>query len=236
MQTLPRIPEPELMDDAEEAEAYAAADFAATDQAMVERFLALFGAAGPRIIDLGCGPGNIGFRLAQQCPTAAVLGIDGAGAMLAVAERRRIADPLLADRLALQRAVLPLDAAALSALQALPERFAPPYHALVSNSLLHHLHDPQVLWRTLRQLGAPGAAVHIRDLRRPGSLAAIENLRARHLPADAPAVLARDYIASLHAAFTPAEVECQLRVAGLEALQVAPLDDRYLEVWGRLPS
>ena len=44
-----------------------------------------------------------------------------------------------------------------------------------------------------------------------------------------------DYEASLHAAFTVAEVRQQLADAGLDAqLQVAELDDRYLEVWGRL--
>jgi trans-aconitate methyltransferase len=41
-----------------------------------------------RIADLGCGPGNITFRLAEHCPDASILGIDGAAAMLAIAEQR----------------------------------------------------------------------------------------------------------------------------------------------------
>jgi hypothetical protein len=62
----------------------------------------------------------------------------------------------------------------------------------------------------------------------------VEALVQRHA-ADAPPVLQRDYRASLHAAFTPEEVRGQLRAAGLAgSLQVAPTDDRYLEVWGRL--
>ena len=53
--------------------------------------------------------------------------------------------------------------------------------------------------------------------------------------ADAPPVLQHDYLASLHAAFTPVEVEGQLRAAGLASqLRVAAVEDRYLEVWGRL--
>lgn len=239
MDSLPRLPEPELMDDVQEAEAYAAADFSTSDAAMVERFASLFGRgeAGPeRIVDLGCGPGNIAFRLVASCPTASVLGLDGAAAMLAVAERRRLTESSLAPRLALRRALLPLDAAALSELRRLPPAFAPPYDALVSNSLLHHLHDPQGLWLSLRQLGGPGAAVLLRDLRRPASLEVLESLLERYLPSTAPAVLARDYRASLQAAFTPAEVEAQLAVAGLETLQVAACSDRHLEVWGRLPS
>ena len=48
-------------------------------------------------------------------------------------------------------------------------------------------------------------------------------------------MLQHDYLASLHAAFTPTEVAQQLEQAGLaDQLQVAPLEDRYLEVWGRL--
>jgi len=48
-------------------------------------------------------------------------------------------------------------------------------------------------------------------------------------------VLRHDYLASLHAAFTAAEVRLQLQHAGLDqALQVNEVDDRYLEVWGHL--
>ena len=43
------------------------------------------------------------------------------------------------------------------------------YDLLLSNSLLHHLHDPQVLWRSLPVLGRPGAIVLIMDLMRPAS-------------------------------------------------------------------
>jgi len=105
--------------------------------------------------------------------------------------------------------------------------------AVLSNSLLHHLHDPQVLWRSLRLCGAPGTRVYIKDLRRPATPEAAEQLRERYL-FDAPEVLQQDYLASLHAAFRVEEVREQLQQAGLSCLQVAPLDDRYLEVWGEL--
>jgi SAM-dependent methyltransferase len=146
--------------------------------------------------------------------------------MLARAEaelRRRSAQhPALAQRLRFRLSRLPDPA--------LPGGFS----AVVSNSLLHHLPDPAVLWAALPQLGAPGARIYVKDLRRPADAQAAQALLRRHA-AEAPAVLQRDYLASLHAAFTPAEVEGQLRAAGLLAqLQVAPLDDRYLEVWGRL--
>ena len=223
-----RVPEPELMDGAEQAAAYAAADFSASDGAVITRLGELFpGGLGSQLVDLGCGPGNISFRLAELRPAPAqVLAIDGAPAMLALAarelERRRLAQPELPRRLLFRLSCLPDPA--------LPGGFS----AVVSNSLLHHLYDPAVLWGAVRQLAAPDACIYVKDLRRPADAAAVEALVQRHA-ADAPPVLQRDYRASLHAAFTPEEVRGQLRAAGLAgSLQVAPTDDRYLEVWGRL--
>ena len=230
-----RTVEPELMDDPLQVLAYAQADFRASDQALVDRLVEIFGESlgdgpGPRLVDLGCGPGNISFLLAERFPQASVLGLDGAAAMLEVAEReladRGLADGDLAKRLGFAQVLLGPESLPFGG-----------FTAVVSNSLLHHLHDPQALWRHLRPLAAPGAAIYIKDLRRPATPEAALALQQRHL-ASAPPVLQRDYLASLHAAFEPAEVEAQLRLAGLpmgkQGLQVAALDDRYLEVWGRL--
>ena len=222
-----RIPEPELMDEAGQVLAYAQADFAASDAAMVERLAQLCADdPGMALLDLGCGPGNISLRLAARWPTAKVLGLDGAPMMLAVArERLAGAPPGLADRLRFEQALLPL--AAAGELEA-------HFSAVVCNSLLHHLHYPAVLWQSVAQLAAPGAFVYVQDLRRPVSAEAVEALVATEM-ASAPEVLRRDYRASLHAAFTVVEVREQLGHAGLAAqLQVAPLQERYLEVWGRL--
>jgi trans-aconitate 2-methyltransferase len=215
------------MEGAEQAQAYAEADFSATDQAMVERIADLYGdGLGARIVDLGCGPGNISFRLAERYPLSEVLGVDGSGAMLALAEARLEQEQQgsrPAGSLRFQQVLLPAPG------------LEGGYEAVVSNSLLHHLHDPQVLWRTVRQLAAPGAAVYIKDLRRPADQAALERLVATHA-AQAPPVLQHDYRQSLRAAFTAPEVEEQLRQAGLEQLLVRELDDRYLEIMGRQPA
>ena len=218
-----RTPEPELMTGEAQALAYAAADFSAGDQALVQRLLELFPAGlGDVLLDLGCGPGNISFLLARQFPAAQVVGVDGAAAMLRLAEQALASEPALQQRLRFEQHCLP------------DPGLAGGYSALVSNSLLHHLHDPQVLWQALPQLGMSGACVYVKDLRRPPSAEAAIQLQRRYL-GDAPAVLQHDYLASLHAAFTPTEVAQQLEQAGLaDQLQVAPLEDRYLEVWGQL--
>lgn len=228
-----RRPEPELMDEAQQALAYAEADFSRTDQALVEHILQRLQVSSlsvERVVDLGCGPGNISFPLAEALPSVPLLAIDGAAAMLAPALRRQQADPDRWPRLRFLQACLPLEDGVVSGL-ALP--FQPPFQLLISNSLLHHLHHPEVLWSTVRQLGAPGSLVVVRDLRRPDSPAALEALVARHVSA-APPVLQRDYRASLQAAFRPEEVEEQLRQAGLNCLRVQAVADRYLDVTGQL--
>jgi len=225
--------EPELMEEAAQALAYAEADFTGSDQAFVESILERLQATSvvpARVVDLGCGPGNISFRLAESLPACPLLAIDGAAAMLEPALQRQQAQPLRWPLLRFLKACLPLEPGTLAAL---PPLFQPPFQLLVSNSLLHHLHEPDVLWHALRRLGAPGSLVVLRDLRRPENSDAVEALVARHA-ATAPTVLQRDYRASLHAAFRPEEVEAQLRRAGLTGLHVQAVEDRYLDVSGQL--
>ena len=233
-----RICEPELMDDAAQAQAYAAADFAAADAAMVERMIEHFDdgsdtcGLGPRIVDLGCGPGNITFRLADRCRGSLVLGIDGSEPMLAIAEARRRMDAGWRHSVRLLQVLLPAIDQARTALPA-GDRLGEGFSAVVSNSLLHHLHDPAVLWDAVRRLAAPGAAVYLQDLRRPPTPEAADAFTAAEM-ASAPEVLRRDYRHSLQAAFTKAEVAEQLERADLEGLQVQEVGPKYLEVWGRL--
>ena len=108
------------------------------------------------------------------------------------------------------------------------------YDLILSNSLLHHLHEPQVLWRSVRSVARPGALVLIMDLMRPPSAGWAAAL-VESYAYDAPAVLRRDFENSLHAAFEPAEVTAQLREADLaDWLEVNVVSDRHLAVWGRL--
>lgn len=217
-----RTPEPELMDDPAQAAAYAAADFEAPDRRFIETFIALYGTDFQgEIADLGCGPGNIALPLAGALPAVRVLGVDGAAAMLHHARLRSAAAGEPGTRVDWLCTQLPAD---------LPVgRFA----AVVSNSLLHHLHDPAVLWATLQQIAAPGAAVLVADLRRPPSPEAAAALQAQYTAGE-PAVLQADFLASLHAAFEVEEVQAQLAAAGLTGLTVEAVGDRHLRIWGRL--
>src|SRR5438046_10119699 len=79
-----RIPEPELMDTAEQARAYAAADFSAAHQSYVTLFHQTFPKrpASAAVLDLGCGPADVTVRFAKANPGYTFHAVDGSAAML----------------------------------------------------------------------------------------------------------------------------------------------------------
>jgi SAM-dependent methyltransferase len=219
-----RVTEPELMEDPEQSEAYAAADFAEAHSRIVETFGQCFPGeevTGP-VLDLGCGPGDIGFRFAARYPGCSVTGVDGSRAMIRLANARRAREPLTADRVHFIEGLLPGTA--------IP---AGPFAVIISNSLLHHLHEPRVLWETVLHHASPGTKIYVVDLFRPATQADAEKLVHRYASGE-PEVLCRDFYNSLCAAFEPAEVEAQLAAAGLAGLSVGVISDRHLAVHGVL--
>jgi SAM-dependent methyltransferase len=216
-----RIPEPELMDDGEQARAYALADFSEPHDAFVRHFQRLFPFfAEGCVIDLGCGAADVTIRFARAYPQATLLGIDGAEPMLQLG-REAVARAGLDSRIVLRRLRLP--SAALNG----------DHDAVISNSLLHHLAEPAVLWRAMAQAARPGAPVLIMDLLRPASPEAALALVRLHA-GDAPPVLARDFMNSLLAAYRPDEVRRQLRATGLMHLEVEVVSDRHWLVSGHV--
>jgi 2-polyprenyl-3-methyl-5-hydroxy-6-metoxy-1,4-benzoquinol methylase len=107
------------------------------------------------------------------------------------------------------------------------------FDVITSNSLLHHLHDPQVLWKTIKHCHTPGGLVQVMDLYRPGNeIQAKEIVRA--YAANEAAILQDDFYHSLLAAFTPDEISDQLSEAGLHCLTVSIVSDRHLLVHGKI--
>ena len=104
---------------------------------------------------------------------------------------------------------------------------------IVSNSFLHHLHNPQSLWMAVKQIAEPNALILHRDLRRPFNEQEVDALCALYV-SHAPTILQRDFRASLIAAFTTDEVRDQLDEAGLGHFTVTEIGDRYLEVCGQM--
>jgi SAM-dependent methyltransferase len=221
-----RRPEPELMDSDEQALAYAQADFNESNTLFIDLLRRLDPGPldGARALDLGCGPADISIRFLRAWPKATCDALDGSQPMLDLAQTALDALPGVAKRCRLIRDQIP--SAAL-------DRGG--YDLIISNSLLHHLHDPKVLWQTLIETGKPGALVLIMDLMRPASAGWVEALVSTYADGE-PQVLRDDFRNSLFAAFEPAEVAEQLVVAGLEGLEVGVVSDRHLAVSGRLPG
>src|SRR5437016_13812314 len=82
-----RIVEPELMTEAEQARAYAEADFEEAHSRYPLLFCELFPNCPPagHILDLGCGPGDVTRRFACILPDWNFDAVDGSPAMLAEA-------------------------------------------------------------------------------------------------------------------------------------------------------
>jgi len=215
-----RIPEPELMEDKEQGLTYARADFSGPNR----QFLQLFAEKHPdfsgsgRVLDLGCGPAVILIRFARIYPECTCVGIDGAEAMLAPGYSAVQAGGLAGRITLLCRCLTCVENIG-------------GYQVVLSNSLLHHLHRPEVLWQTMCDCALPGARIMIMDLFRPPSKEA-----ARHIvetyAAGEPEILKKDFYNSLLAAFRVDEVRGQLQRAGIN-LFCAEVSDRHLAVWGR---
>jgi len=220
-----RKPEPELMDSEEQTQAYAEADFEESNalftRALLDAFPDLPGSG--HLADLGCGPADICIRIAQRLPGWQITGIDAGENMLRRA-REAVMAAGLERRVMLRHAYLPD-----------PGLGRHSFDAITSNSLLHHLPDPMTLWNSACQLGRPGSAILVMDLRRPRDEQEAARLVDTYA-ADAPVVLKEDFYNSLLAAYTVSEIEDQLSRAGLEHLNLQTPSDRHWLAAGRLAA
>tara|TARA_Y100001968_G_scaffold287586_1_gene289144 strand:- start:544 stop:1239 length:696 start_codon:yes stop_codon:yes gene_type:complete len=229
-----RLKEPELMICRDQIKAYAETDFSVSDSELIHRldkYVAMVGKVIDRnsfIVDLGCGPGNITELLFERWPYSTVIGIDGSAEMLHVAKERARKFDLIKGSKGIK--YLNLDVGSFSNGKFILDA---PADLLVSNSLLHHLHDPSRFWLALQNLGSKGSVIFHRDLRRPLTREKAIRLLEKH-HSTAHSILKKDFLASLHASFTVDEVKAQLKSTGLHQLKVFEVDDRYLEIVGVL--
>ena len=211
--------EPEVMDEAVEADAYVSAaaetHLARLDAAWIERVVAF----GPRgracVLDVGTGGGQIPAKLARRRSEWRIWGVDRAGAMLlagrpdVAAMRRRAAASIEPFRLGLGQAearALPFGDGA--------------FDLVISNSLLHHLGDPTAVLDEIARVAGASGRVLLRDLRRPprGLLRAWVGWHGRRYGG----AMRRLYADSVAAAFTPEEIAIIARHSALARASVTP--------------
>ena len=168
-----------------------------------------------RVLDVGCGNGVPLTRILLHAGHQ-VVGLDSSAKML---ERFRLNLP------------------GAPAIQGLAQTCAfadQSFDAVLSKDLLHHLPDPMVLWREVRRLGRPGAAIYVMDLLRPDTEEDARAMVKEGAGSEHP-ILQRDFYQSLLAAFTMDEVRAQVASAGLD-LTVGPIGVRHMLIAGTLPS
>ena len=209
------------MDDAAQCQAYASADFAASNQMFVESVRELIPANATTVLDVGCGPGDVMIRLARRCPSLKITGIDGSPTMIQLAAKV-IDDSGLSRTIEVLQGYVP----------GLPLTTGH-FDAILSKDFLHHLPNPMVLWQEIRRLIKPGGFVCVMDLRRPDSTAAARQI-VQDVAGNEPEILQTDFYNSLLAAFTPEEVQQQLNAAGLD-LEVTVSEDRHMLIHGNAP-
>jgi len=220
-----RIPEEELMNGEDQAKAYAFADFTEAHNLFIEIFQEKFSDIHPSfndvVLDLGCGPCDITRRFAKAYPDAGFHAIDGSATMLKYGQELN-EKANLTTRIKLMESSLP-DAE-------LPQPF---YHAIISNSLLHHLNDPYSLWNTIQKHAKPFAHVFVMDLIRPVDEQTVKYL-SNEYAATEPDILKEDFENSLRAAYTIKEVRKQIDKAGLGNLEIEEVSDRHMIIYGIL--
>ena len=218
---LHRQAEPELMDEADEALAYAAADFAEVNSAFVERLCGLApDRAGAVALDLGTGPADIPARLAGRKPGWRIIAADASRAML-------LHGKALLSRTGAGVRLVMADA------KRLPFRNAC-MDIVFSNSILHHINETARLWNEIRRVARPGALVFLRDLARPRCASDALDIVRKHAGNES-ALLREEYYRSLLAAYTEEEIVEQLDRAGLDGFEVRMVTDRHVDIWGEIP-
>jgi ubiquinone/menaquinone biosynthesis C-methylase UbiE len=210
---LPRVPEPEVMDDSGEVEAYssaaAQAHLDATDNTLVEHALRLLnGRERGRALDIGTGPGQIIIKLARRLTRWKFTGVDRSPGMIAQAnENLAAAGSGLEGRVEFQLA----DGNRLP----FPDNC---FDLVLCNSVLHHLAEPEKLLSEIARLAGSGGAILLRDLRRPGRFAYPLHVRrhGRHYSG----VMYRLYRDSVRSAYTVPELERLRHSAALSGVRV----------------
>ncbi len=220
-----RIPEPELMNDPKQAAVYAGPELNNAYWLFVQFFQKYFPKLVPddAILDLGCGPAAIPLRLARIFRNCEIHCVDGAAHMLAQGEEA-------VQRQGLEHQVFFFQGT-------LPDKLPLPrerYGIVISNSLLHHLEDPMILWNAIHEYCLPNAAILIIDLLRPESEKQARLVVDKYLP-HAPTMLRHDMLLSLCAAFTMDEVATQLEQANLaESLTLTTTTSFQFAAYGHL--
>jgi ubiquinone/menaquinone biosynthesis C-methylase UbiE len=214
---IPRVLEPEAMETPEEVRQYDAMDHSAVNARFVDDFLAVHGPCrGGLVLDVGTGTARIPIALAMADKGARVLALDLSEAMLAQAASN-IAQAGLAERIRCRLG----DAKSL-----LHDFGEGSFEGVVSNTIIHHIPEPEPALDEMARLVGRGGTLLVRDLVRPDSPAGIVRLADLHAAGETQAARAL-FEASLGAALTLDEMRAIVRTLGHDESLVTMTSDRH---------
>lgn len=217
---LERILEPEVMNTVSEAVDYDQMDHSQVNRVFVDDFLrALEHVPAPsglswRFFDGGTGTALIPIELMRRGIAATVKAADLADQMLLVA-RKNVVAAGFEDCIEL----------ALCDCKQLPDADAE-YDAVMSNSIVHHIPEPQQTIAEFWRIVKPGGLLFVRDLMRPDDIKTLKLLVGTHA-AGANEHQQQMFRESLHAALTLSEAQQLASRIGISAIAVQATSDRH---------
>lgn len=225
--TLQRKLEPEVMDSAEDASEYNEMDHSEVNQVFVDELLALLGTNEAfkakldddegelvGVLDVGTGTAMIPALLCDQHAAFKVMAIDMAISMLELGSYNVHAS-LRGDRIELVQA----DAKDL-------EYESEMFDIVMSNGIVHHIHDPKQCIAEMIRVVQPGGAIFVRDLMRPESMETLESI-VKAYAGDATEYYQQLFRQSLHAALTLDEMRQLVGDCGWNPDGVQATSDRH---------
>lgn len=220
---IPRQLEPEFVDTAKESQDYRDMDHESVNARFVTDLLA-GGQIGDRVIDMGCGPCLIPVELCKRDPNVQVMGLDAAMEMLELA-RFEIEFAGLVERVFLEHVDV----------KSMPYFDEDIVDTVISNTLLHHLPQPELALQAAIRIVKPGGRLFIRDLVRPDSEDAVQQLVALHA-GEAETAGKQLLTQSLRAALTLAEIRSLASALGISDDHVQMTSDRHWTLDWRHPE
>lgn len=186
-----RTLEPEIMDDSKQCLFYYKTDRSAVKSLFIQWYKTLENSNIDKILDIGCGPGDLTLEVSKLHLDATIDAIDASASMLACCEQT---SNITYKNIRLENVI-------------------GSYDRVISSLTLHHLHNPNVFWNKIKEINP--CDVFVFDFLRPETEKELTELVeiGGPYPYD---VVKFDFEQSLRAAFSRDELQEQLTTAGLQ--------------------
>lgn len=218
---LDRVLEPEVMDNEDDARDYDRMDHAQVNRQFVDDLLAA-GLRSGTVLDVGTGTAQIPIELCRRNAEVTVWAVDLSASMLDLA-RANVVLANLVERIELGV----VDAKELPDEDGL-------FDAVISNSIVHHIAEPELVFREAVRVVSPGGLLFFRDLIRPENAADLNELVATYA-ADVNDHQRRLFAESLRSSLTVDEVRDLVAKEEFGAETVSQTSDRHWTFCARKP-